>query len=423
MDQDLRERFSSNDLDTVLGIARELDAEGGQVLLVGGCVRDAALDLAPKDLDLEVRGLEADQLRTILARSHGLDEVGKSFGILKLKNSPIEVSLPRTETKAGMGHKGFEVEVDPHLPFPEASARRDFTINAMGLDPQSGELLDPHGGRKDLEDKVLRHVGPAFVEDPLRVLRGMQFVARMQLTAEPETIALCSTIDLEELPSERIFEEWKKLILKGESISMGLRFLQSTTWLRFFPELESLVDCPQDPVFASHVDAAIQIDRRAGAELVQREGSAQELAFAVELREGPVPAADPHIAVQVDGRSGVDVAQLASASFVELRGGLILAAVEYPLGLAAARVELEEPAALVAYIDKTLLVDSRAATELLLVMQGPRDASGSGPDLAGRDLVGLLISAAIVKVYVDTTRVYRWQGALSQVQENQVMHF
>ena len=247
MDQDLRERFSSNDLDTVLGIARELDAEGGQVLLVGGCVRDAALDLAPKDLDLEVRGLEADQLRTILARSHGLDEVGKSFGILKLKNSPIEVSLPRTETKAGMGHKGFEVEVDPHLPFPEASARRDFTINAMGLDPQSGELLDPHGGRKDLEDKVLRHVGPAFVEDPLRVLRGMQFVARMQLTAEPETIALCSTIDLEELPSERIFEEWKKLILKGESISMGLRFLQSTTWLRFFPELESLVDCPQDP--------------------------------------------------------------------------------------------------------------------------------------------------------------------------------
>tara|TARA_Y100001934_G_scaffold282905_1_gene399251 strand:+ start:833 stop:2224 length:1392 start_codon:yes stop_codon:yes gene_type:complete len=247
VDQDLRERFSSNDLETVLGIARELDAEGGQVLLVGGCVRDAALDLAPKDLDLEVRGIQADHLRTLLARGHGLDEVGKSFGILKLKNSPIEVSLPRTETKAGMGHKGFEVEVDPQLPFPEASARRDFTINAMGLDPLSGELLDPHGGRKDLEDKVLRHVGPAFVEDPLRVLRGMQFVARMQLTAEPETIALCSTIDLEELPRERIFEEWRKLILKGKSISMGLRFLQSTTWLRFFPELEALVDCPQDP--------------------------------------------------------------------------------------------------------------------------------------------------------------------------------
>ena len=247
MEQDLRERFSSNDLQTVLGIARELKVEGGHVLLVGGCVRDAALDLSPKDLDLEVRGLEPDHLRSLLARGHGLDEVGKSFGVLKLKNSPIEVSLPRTETKAGMGHKGFEVEVDPHLPFPEASARRDFTINAMGLDPLTGEVLDPHQGRRDLNDKVLRHVGPAFVEDPLRVLRGMQFVARLQLTASPETIALCATIDLEGLPRERIFEEWKKLILKGESISMGLRFLKNTTWLRFFPELEALVDCQQDP--------------------------------------------------------------------------------------------------------------------------------------------------------------------------------
>ncbi|MGE4551405.1 MAG: polynucleotide adenylyltransferase [Opitutales bacterium] len=246
MDQDLRDCFSPSDFETVLEIARELQAEGGHALLVGGCARDALLNLSPKDLDMEVRGLAPEHLRNVLARRHGLDEVGKSFGVLKLKDCEVEVSIPRTEAKVGLGHKGFEVEVDPNLPFAQAAARRDFTINAMGLDPLTGELHDPHGGNPDLEAKILRHVGPAFVEDPLRVLRGMQLGARFNLTAAPETVELCKSIDLEGLAKERIFEEWKKLILKGQSISMGLTFLRETTWLRFFPELEALVDCPQD---------------------------------------------------------------------------------------------------------------------------------------------------------------------------------
>ena len=245
--ENLPERFPSADFQTVLTIAQELREKGGHALLVGGCVRDALLGLSPKDFDLEVRGLEADHLKSILTKSHKLDEIGKSFGVLKLKGLEIEVSLPRTESKVDLGHKGFEVDVDPHLPFHEAAARRDFTVNAIGLDPLTGEVHDPHHGASDLEARVLRHVGPAFVEDPLRVLRGMQFAARFNLTSDPETIQLCKTIGLEGLAEERIFEEWKKLILKGNLISMGLRFLKDTTWLRFFPELEALIDCPQDP--------------------------------------------------------------------------------------------------------------------------------------------------------------------------------
>ena len=247
MAQDLRKHFPKADFKTVLEIARDLQTEGGHALLVGGCARDAILQLAPKDMDMEVRGLQPDQLRNLLARRHKLDEIGKSFGVLKLKGCEIEVSLPRTEAKVGLGHKGFSVDVDPDLPFPEAAARRDFTINAIGLDPLTGELHDPHGGARDIERRMLRHVGPAFVEDPLRVLRGMQFAARFNLTATPETIDLCQTIGWEDLAAERIFEEWKKLILKGDSISAGLNFLRQTTWLRFFPELAALVDCPQDP--------------------------------------------------------------------------------------------------------------------------------------------------------------------------------
>ena len=276
MDQDLRERFPPSDFETVLEIARELQAEGGHALLVGGCPRDALLNLSPKDLDMEVRGLAPEHLRNVLARRHGLDEVGKSFGVLKLKGCEVEVSLPRTETKSGLGHKGFEVEVDPNLAFPEASARRDFTINAMGLDPLTGELHDPHGGNPDLESKILRHVGPAFVEDPLRVLRGMQLGARFNLTADPETVELCKSIDLEGLAEERIFEEWKKLILKGQSISMGLTFLRETTWLRFFPELEALVDCPQDPEWHPEGDVWVHTLHALDAFAQARTGDALE---------------------------------------------------------------------------------------------------------------------------------------------------
>jgi tRNA nucleotidyltransferase (CCA-adding enzyme) len=245
--RDLRKKLPENFATLAGDLATLISGEGGRLLIVGGSVRDLLLDEQPHELDLEVRGLETDQITSLLAPEFRTEEVGKSFGVLKVKGMPIEISLPRTERKTGTGHKGFSVEIDPNLPFDEASARRDFTINALGLDPLTGELIDPHKGEDDLNNRILRHVGPAFPEDPLRVLRGMQFIARFNLQPAEETVLLCQNIPIEHLPPERLFEEWRKLIVKGKTPSLGLHFLKDVNWLRHFPELETLVGCEQDP--------------------------------------------------------------------------------------------------------------------------------------------------------------------------------
>jgi tRNA nucleotidyltransferase (CCA-adding enzyme) len=205
---------------------------GGRALIVGGAVRDAMRGHPSADLDVEVYGIAPGALEAMLATSFALDRVGQSFGILKLKGVDVDVSLPRRESKSGLGHKGFEVLADPHLPLDEAAARRDFTINAMAYDPRTHELLDPHGGADDLRAGILRHTSVAFVEDPLRVLRAMQFAARFDLALHPDTAAICRTIDPEALPAERLFGEWEKLLLKGEKPSRGLQVLieQDPQW-------------------------------------------------------------------------------------------------------------------------------------------------------------------------------------------------
>ena len=124
---------------------------------------------------------------------------------------------------------------------------RDFTINSMLYDYLDGRLIDPYGGRLDLDKRILRHTSDRFAEDPLRVLRAMQFSARFDMDVAPETVALCSKIPFENLAPERVFEEWKKLILKGVKISRGLFFLRDCRWIRYFPELAACVNCPQDP--------------------------------------------------------------------------------------------------------------------------------------------------------------------------------
>jgi tRNA nucleotidyltransferase (CCA-adding enzyme) len=228
-------------------IIRTIINAGGRPLFVGGCVRDALLGLPSKDLDIEVHGLPAETLKRALRARHDLISVGQSFGVFKLLKLPIDISLPRREMKTGAGHRGFAIWGDPRMGIPEAAARRDFTINALYWDPANDALLDPHNGLDDLRKRVLRHTSPAFAEDPLRVLRAMQFIARYQLVAAPETIALCRRIEPEGLPAERIFEEWTKLLLKGEQPSLGLHFLNATGWLRHYPELHALAGCPQDP--------------------------------------------------------------------------------------------------------------------------------------------------------------------------------
>jgi tRNA nucleotidyltransferase (CCA-adding enzyme) len=169
--------------------------------------------------------------------------------VLKLKTSSAEYdfSLPRRENRTGKGHRGFMVKPDSTMSYREAASRRDFTVNSIGYDLLTKTLLDPFDGLGDIKHKILRHVGPAFAEDPLRVLRAMQFSARLEFKIAPETVQLCKTLDLAELSKERIFEEFRKLLLIAKRPSIGLEAANILGILAYFPELKALIGVPQDP--------------------------------------------------------------------------------------------------------------------------------------------------------------------------------
>ncbi len=228
-------------------LAEKVRSVGGRALLVGGCVRDAIYKISAKDIDMEIFGIEPDALERLVGENFAVNLVGKAFGVLKLKAYEIDISLPRRESKQGSGHRGFHVESDPHMTFAEAAARRDFTCNAIGWDPLTGEVIDPFHGQSDLINGILRHTSSAFAEDPLRVLRGMQFIARFRLKAASETIKLCRTMTTEGIAAERFYDEWKKLLNKGITIGDGLNFLKETGWTDYYPELSALIGCEQDP--------------------------------------------------------------------------------------------------------------------------------------------------------------------------------
>ena len=224
-------------------IGETIAGAGGSPLLVGGWVRDRLLGIPlGKDFDVEVFGLHLERLRRLLSPFGHVILVGRHFGVLKLNTEEAEydISVPRRESNIGKGHKGFKVETDPTMNFEEAASRRDFTINAIGYAFLEGKLLDPHGGRRHLEARSLRHVGPAFGEDPLRVLRAMQFAARFGLRIEEDTLAMCRSLDLSELPNERIWEEVKKLLLLSPRPSTGLEYAEALGVLEAFPELRAL---------------------------------------------------------------------------------------------------------------------------------------------------------------------------------------
>ena len=229
-------------------ICQDALARGGRAFLVGGCVRDALfLGEQPKDVDMEIYGIEPEEIEKMLKRKFRVEMVGKSFGVWIVKGFNIDVSVPRRERKNGEGHRGFDIECDPFLTPEQACSRRDFTINAILYDPLTGKIIDPFNGRSDMRARTLRHTSDRFSEDPLRVLRAMQFAARFELSVAPETVRMCASIQFENLAPERVFEEWKKLVLKGKKISLGLRFLRDCGWIKYFPELAACVGCPQDP--------------------------------------------------------------------------------------------------------------------------------------------------------------------------------
>jgi len=236
------------DLRAMLDAVRKV----GRPRLVGGGVRDWLLGQPAKDFDVEVAGVGFDQLQRALAPFGATDVIGRSFGVIKVRGrdgAEYDFSLPRRESKTGAGHRGFAVAPDPGLSDAEAAARRDFTINAIALDPFTQAIIDPHCGQADLKARVLRHTSAAFIEDPLRVLRAFQFAARFDLTLAPETAALCRSIadTFSELPLERIWGEWDKWAVKSIKPSRGLAVLEETGWLRHFPEIAALRGTPQEP--------------------------------------------------------------------------------------------------------------------------------------------------------------------------------
>jgi tRNA nucleotidyltransferase (CCA-adding enzyme) len=230
-------------------VAEEVHAIGGTLYITGGHVRDNCPN-NPKDIDAEVHNVTPEQLVAILSSVGEVDFIGKSFGTYMVKGYDVDFALPRKESRFGPGHKDFDVTVVPDLGVEEAARRRDFTVNATYMNPLTAEILDPFNGIEDMDKRILRVVDPkTFVEDPLRVLRGAQFCARYGLTADKQTIRLCRRIkdEYSSIPKERVFEELKKLLLKGKYPSLGIQFLRDTRWLENWPELDSLWGVPQDP--------------------------------------------------------------------------------------------------------------------------------------------------------------------------------
>ena len=231
-------------------ISESLFKRKGRSILVGGAVRDFCIEKKiTKDLDIEVFDMNLDVLESILQKFGKLYTVGKTFGVLKLKteNAEYDFSLPRYENKIGIGHRGFFTRSDPSMSFEKAASRRDFTVNSIGYDLLKHQLLDPFNGLEDIKRKTLRHIGPSFSEDPLRVLRAMQFSARLEFDIDPKTIKFCNELNLEELSKERIFEEFRKLLIKASRPSIGFEYARKLGVLSYFPELKALVGVPQDP--------------------------------------------------------------------------------------------------------------------------------------------------------------------------------
>lgn len=250
-------------------IAERVYALGGSAYYVGGYVRDRLLGRDSKDIDIEIHGITEDALIELLSDMGETASFGRSFGIHTLRGTGIDIALPRTERSTGQGHRQFDVSVDPFIGTEAASSRRDFTINALMQDVLTGEILDYHGGREDLEKGIIRHVSDAsFADDPLRVLRAASFASRLGFAIAEETASLCRSIDISQLSSERIEEELAKALLGSDSPSVFFEELRRMDQLSFwFPELEALIDLPQDPLYHPEGDVWVHtmevIDRAA----------------------------------------------------------------------------------------------------------------------------------------------------------------
>ncbi len=229
-----------------------------QIYLVGGAIRDRLLGLPPGDNDWVVVGATAEEML-----EQGFKPVGRDFPVFLHPKTGEEYALARTERKSGRGYRGFVVDADPGVTIEQDLLRRDFTLNAIAQDGD-GNLIDPYGGVRDIEQRVLRHVGPAFVEDPLRVLRAARFMARfapLGFRVADETLELMREIagsgELDALVPERVWQELRKA-LRSPRPSAFLSTLRETNALAaVLPEVDALYGVPQRAEFHPEVDTGI----------------------------------------------------------------------------------------------------------------------------------------------------------------------
>ncbi len=232
-----------NKLDVIF---EKMQKSGLIPIIVGGYIRDFLLKIDSKDIDIEVYNTPSyGKLEALLKEFGSVNSVGKSFGVCKLQYDELELdfTLPRVESKISQGHKGFEIVVKENINFYEATSRRDFTINSIGYDIQRKKILDPFNGIEDLNNKVLRATSKnTFADDPLRVLRAIQFCARFELTPDEELkLIIIDMMDknlLDEITQERIFLEFQKLLLKSLKPSIGFKLIKELHIIQSFSELK-----------------------------------------------------------------------------------------------------------------------------------------------------------------------------------------
>lgn len=227
---------------------QEIIEAGGRPHLVGGAVRDQFLGVESKDLDIEVFGLTADKLIAALSKVGTPNVDDKKFGVIRLDcglAESVEFALPR---KDNLGERGFG-GVFPNLSAREAALRRDFTFNAISQDLATDEIVDPLNGRRDLENRIIRHCDDTFFgQDPLRAIRGFRFAGLLDATVAPETKPIIKSLvpAVKELSGSALWSEFEKWTKRSVKPSKGLRFLIDTGLIEVFPEIEALVGCSQD---------------------------------------------------------------------------------------------------------------------------------------------------------------------------------
>lgn len=236
-------------------VAIAIQAAGGVPMIAGGAVRDSIMGRKVKDIDMVVFGIDEQSVifavRSCVAVKR-VEVTGAKFSVITvtcIDGSPIDIAMPRSETKIGAGDKGFDITIDPFMPFSGDAIRRDFTINAMMCHAITGEVHDFFGGVADIEAKVIRAVGPRFVESPDRMVRAGRFAAQFDFDIDPEVIAMCQAMaaagEFATIFKEKMHDEIEKIAMSDHP-SRAFRFFVAAGFGAWMPEVQAMIGCRQD---------------------------------------------------------------------------------------------------------------------------------------------------------------------------------